>query len=366
MRTLVTGLASVLVLATAVYGQGDSYYYSDERKIPIERANHWAVVQIPDTAGEALTGALSRRSSVGLRRAVSPERGFYWLESEEHVLKDATLEQLSRQVSIEQSIPAFYQVRGQDTTHFVMTDEFVVEFKPGISRAEIGGFNKQHGVEVAPFDTKIDRKQALEDNEYLLRVTEASAFNALEAANHYYESDLTVWSVPNFFIGAQLHGTERNTQTRAHRSANDPLYDEQYYLNNTSSNLGTEDIDIDAPEAWGITKGSSNVTVAVVDMGTEQHEDFRDGQVLQGTTAGGGDGSPSFDINENHAQSVAGIIAANHNSKGVRGVAPKVQIMPIKIKRTEGTPTNEDKANAIDFARQNGADVLNNSWGGAS
>lgn len=49
-------------------------------------------------------------------------------------------------------------------------------------------------------DNEIDRRQAREYNEYPLRVTEASALNALEAANRYYESELTVWSVPTFHV----------------------------------------------------------------------------------------------------------------------------------------------------------------------
>ena len=56
----------------AVWAQS-RYYYSDERKIPIERAESGAVVQIPETARSAFPNALSRRPGVRLRRAVGRE-----------------------------------------------------------------------------------------------------------------------------------------------------------------------------------------------------------------------------------------------------------------------------------------------------
>jgi hypothetical protein len=50
---------------TAVLSRTDCY--SDERKIPIERADRWRVVQIPETARSALTDPVSRRPEVRLR-----------------------------------------------------------------------------------------------------------------------------------------------------------------------------------------------------------------------------------------------------------------------------------------------------------
>lgn len=212
-----------------------------------------------------------------------------------------------------------------------MIDEFCVRFKLDVPRDDIEALNEKHGVEVFLKDEQ-DQRQAREYNEYLLRVTEDSKLNALEAANLYYESTLTAWSVPNFFVNYQ--------------STSDPLYDDQYHLNNTSSNPGETDVDIDAPEAWDMTKGSSSITVAVVDDGVEQHEDFYSGQFVTGTTAGGGDGSPD-EPEDQHGQAVAGIIAANHNSIGVRGVAPNVRIMSVKIIDVE-LADNDDAADAVD------------------
>ncbi len=355
MKQLATLLATLLLLASAVQAQ-DRYYYSDERKIPIEQAERWKVIQVPESAQAALTRALARRPDIGLRRALDPERGFYWLESKgQQTLSTATLDRLSQQVPVQRIIPAFFRTQDGDTTHFVMTDEFRVRFKPGVTRAEIDALNARYGVEVLLEDEQ-DRRQVREYNEYQLRVTEASDLNALEAANLYYENPLTVWSLPNFYINYQP------VDTRLLPSIDDPLFNDQWHLKNTGQGGGTVGVDIEAVPAWNITTGSSSITVAVIDDGVEAHEDFYSGQLVNGYTAGGGDGSPG--PGDAHGQAVAGIIAANPNSTGVRGVAPNVKIMSIKILYAGATAG--EIADAIDWAWQNGADVLNNSWAGPS
>jgi thermitase len=123
-------------------------------------------------------------------------------------------------------------------------------------------------------------------------------------------------------------------------------FDEQWALDNTGQafycipwitgelcqNSGTPDADIDAPEAWAISRGSSNVTVAVIDSGVDYtHPD------LAANYAGGddfvfGDGDPMDD--HGHGTHVAGTIAASMNNptgtptaaEGVVGVAPNARI----------------------------------------
>jgi subtilisin family serine protease len=60
----------------------------------------------------------------------------------------------------------------------------------------------------------------------------------------------------------------------------------------------------------------------------------------------------------------AGIIAATHNSIGIAGIAPNCKILPVKIGDFRGTfPVISKVASAVDFAWENGADVINGSWG---
>ena len=50
---------------------------------------------------------------------------------------------------------------------------------------------------------------------------------------------------------------------------NDTRFGELWGMNNTGQSGGTPDADIDAPEAWNISTGSSNVVVAVTDTGVD-------------------------------------------------------------------------------------------------
>jgi len=50
---------------------------------------------------------------------------------------------------------------------------------------------------------------------------------------------------------------------------NDPYFDMQWALHNTGQNGGTIDADIDAPEAWNITRGDEDVVIAILDSGVD-------------------------------------------------------------------------------------------------
>ena len=58
---------------------------------------------------------------------------------------------------------------------------------------------------------------------------------------------------------------------------NDPKLAQLWGLNNSGKNGGTRDADIDALEAWGITTGSQDVIVGIIDTGVDySHPDLVD------------------------------------------------------------------------------------------
>lgn len=154
------------------------------------------------------------------------------------------------------------------------------------------------------------------------------------------------------------------------------MYGNQYYLKNTGQLGGVIGIDINIEPAWAITTGSNTLRVAVIDEGVENHEDFN-GRVLNniGYTAGvtNGTGAPQNGV-KGHGVACSGIIAASHNTLGIRGIAPNVQIVPINIfplaptgPNPAGAATNAQIAAGIDWAwNQASADVLSCSWGGGA
>lgn len=76
-------------------------------------------------------------------------------------------------------------------------------------------------------------------------------------------------------------------------------------------------------------------------------------------------GSTSATIDYNHGSAVASIIAAvKDNNLQIAGIAPKSKIMDVKFENNDEPLITLSKiASGISWAWQNGADVINNSWG---
>jgi len=127
---------------------------------------------------------------------------------------------------------------------------------------------------------------------------------------------------------------------------------------------------IDAPGAWKSAKGKG-VVVAVIDTGVafEDFKTFKRVEDLGGTAFVAGydfvkdTDHPNDD--HGHGTHVAGTIAqTTNNGIGVAGVAPEAAIMPLKVLSKRGAGTAGDIADAIRFAADEGAHVVNMSLGG--
>ena len=170
--------------------------------------------------------------------------------------------------------------------------------------------------------------------------------------------------------------------------SNDKHYSKLWAFDNRGgTTTSKEDADIDAPFAWKIEEGSSDVVVAVLDSGIDYtHEDLLD-NIWSGSYGGGydfagnangdndSDPMPETPYNENyhyHGTHIAGIIAAvGNNKKGVIGVAPNVKLMNLKVFRPDGLARTSDILEALDYIAlkiDNGVNVvaINASYGGAS
>ncbi len=133
---------------------------------------------------------------------------------------------------------------------------------------------------------------------------------------------------------------------------NDPYYPSQWGLAR-----------IHAPEAWDVTTGTSEFTVAVVDTGVDiDHADIIP-KLVGGATFVTGTISPDDD--HGHGTHVAGIAAAaSNNALGVAGVSWAANIMPIKVLAYNGFGTEWDVAQGVLWATNHGADVINMSLAG--
>ena len=132
---------------------------------------------------------------------------------------------------------------------------------------------------------------------------------------------------------------------------NDKYYSKQWYLPK-----------INMPKAWNQTKGSSSVTVAVIDNGMQvSHPDLKGKIVHQKNIVRGSRTITARD----HGTHVAGIIAASMNKSGTAGIAPKVKIMPVQVFGGKFAAAY-DIANGIIYAADNGAKIINLSLGSES
>ncbi|MGB3547289.1 MAG: S8 family serine peptidase, partial [Saprospiraceae bacterium] len=152
---------------------------------------------------------------------------------------------------------------------------------------------------------------------------------------------------------------------------NDPFLSSQWAINNQGYLGGTIDADMDVDDAWAFATGAG-IKVAVLDEGVDlTHPDLTN-NLLTGFDATGNNsnGGPNETNNDAHGTACAGIIGAiANNTSGIAGVAYNSKIIPVRIAFSNGPfwTTNDNWiANGINWAWQNGADVLSNSYGGGS
>lgn len=114
------------------------------------------------------------------------------------------------------------------------------------------------------------------------------------------------------------------------------------------------------PKLWEKTKGE-NIKVAVIDTGCDfNHHDLKD-NIIQGVNFVN-PGKEPMDRN-GHGTHVAGTIAASDNNLGMVGIAPRAKIMPIKSLDDRGGGNLINVCKGIEWATDNGADVITMSLG---
>ncbi|MFT6819820.1 MAG: serine protease [Myxococcota bacterium] len=145
---------------------------------------------------------------------------------------------------------------------------------------------------------------------------------------------------------------EPSIQLHALGYPNDPMLDKQWHL-----------MAMGAPAGWAQTPQGEGIIVAVIDTGVSVVEDLDADRVLQGASFVPGVSSAQDD--NGHGTHVAGTIAqSTNNGLGVAGVAPLATILPVKVLSASGSGTSEGIAAGIDYAVDEGADVINLSLGG--
>lgn len=262
-----------------------------------------------------------------------------------------------------------------------------VDFNDDVTASQIASFESEYKVDVVPNSlmfskTKITRLEVDESEveAVIEKLSESDFIQNVEQEQTYHVGlyDADGWRASQRFLNDDEDGMclgdsaevdslvyEENLGTDwlsplNAGSPNDPLYREGKQWNMTM--IGVE-------KAWATTKGKG-VVVAVLDTGVSDGKgskkrvpDLKETAFVPGYNFVN-DNTDAYDGNA-HGTHVAGTIAqSTNNGIGVVGIAYEAAIMPVKVLSDGGSGSTTDIAEAIIWATDNGANVINMSLGG--
>ncbi|MCX7858362.1 MAG: S8 family serine peptidase, partial [Deltaproteobacteria bacterium] len=217
---------------------------------------------------------------------------------------------------------------GYATEKKYVEDELLVQFKAGVPHFKARTMVEKEGAQIARHVPQIR----------LMRIKAPP--KALEAIKKVLEKNPNVAFVePNYIAKPQY-------------IPNDTYFSSQWHLSK-----------IQAPEGWDISKGSENVIIAIADTGVNTNHPDLAPKLVPGYNCY----AENTDVTDTHGHgtAVAGVAGAVcDNAQGVAGVACKNLIMPLKIANPNGYATYGDMAQAIVYAADNGAKIVNISFAG--
>lgn len=126
---------------------------------------------------------------------------------------------------------------------------------------------------------------------------------------------------------------------------------EEQYINPNLSTIGYPSASELTPNYYS----GKGIKVGVLDTGIDtDHEDLK----LSGGVSFVSSGT-SYDDDNGHGTHVAGIIAAQNNDFGIKGIAPNVELYAIKVLDKYGSGHHSQIINGIEWAVQNNLDIVN-------
>lgn len=251
------------------------------------------------------------------------------------------IKSLAREDQVARVAPVFKL--GETTV--IATDRILLGFSEGVK--DVSEILGKYDAEVVEQTGK----------EYIVQLDEAA--DPLKVANQLAREKDVVYAEPDF-VSIKSH-VARSPEPMLQPSAGDPQTQKQYAINITK-----------AVDAWQIQQGEPQVSIAILDEGVDvDHED------LSAAIAGSYDGVDDDEFQEpkpwdGHGTACAGLAAAIHNNdRGIKGIGGGCSIQGIRIayspqKGDSWVTRNSWITRAIDWAWQNDASVLSNSWGGGA
>lgn len=212
----------------------------------------------------------------------------------------------------------------------LLSKEIIIKFKDFLTKNEVESIIKNENLTII-------KEMKTTENGYILQAK--SPIEALNSANRVFESGLATFSEPHFFHFLKLFA-----------NPNDTYFNNQWHLRSSTGGVYASD-------AWGFQQGSEDIKIAIVDDGLDlNHEDLNLAGYKNFTTE-------DFELGGDHGTACAGVASAKgNNSKGVTGLCQKCKVMSAKIMADERYQQGTG-ADGIEWATNNSADVISNSWG---
>ena len=250
----------------------------------------------------------------------------------------------SSNVKTQQLSNVYYESKSAATTPVISTKQIIVHFNQIDNRATASKWGKKYNLSLTQ-SLHLDRAFLYQCN---------ISDDCLENANNAYLDKETIFAYPNWLKPLP-------TRSLNDHSANDPLLNNLWHLDNTGQNNGLAHEDANVMNAWNTGHGSSNEVIAIIDNGMDiYHEDLA-ANIIPGL-------SQDFVDKDNnpaggrHGTNAAGVAAARGgNGIGISGVAPHAGLVGIRLL---GARTQINEAAALTL-HKNKIDIYSNSWGPA-
>jgi subtilisin family serine protease len=224
------------------YDAGDGYWYFDQR-IALLRSPSDLVVSLPRGSGPSVLDALvaDRGLLEGFTktRTLSQQTIVVSRQSQHAIDIETALAVLEESELVAWSGPALVDPRTGEPLW--ATNEIIVAFAPHVDAQ-------------AFFGTGYEEYRQLFMNQYVATVGGSTSTVAIQLAGELNADPNVLWATPNFYRDF-------------HVATDDPLYADQWHLDNTGQTGARPDADVDAPKAWSSTQGSQEIVIAILDNG---------------------------------------------------------------------------------------------------
>jgi kexin len=326
------------------------YYYSGDFRIDLWVAHDELALHAQPGATRALATVL--RAYPGAKIQTEPQTGRQWVRFEKPLASRAALVERAQEFRdagwTPQAVlyPPGAPERGSINRH-TLWNQFSLQLKDPGALPEI----------LERYQARVIREIEYAPHTYVLETADPDPLHALLAANALYERGEAVFASPIL------------TLPHAPRQAVDPLFGQQFDLENTGQAAGAiPGNDVRAVGAWNVATGAG-INIAIVDDGVEEvHEDLAPNArtALSINLVDGNDNPAPVHALDNHGTSVAGVAAAaGFNNFGVRGMAYEAGIAGVRLLGGRTDVTTADAMNhRINAPSINDVvHVSNNSWG---